>query len=111
MYQKIREHNFCKKGALICHNCHVAMAHRNYFRRNNLRILKLAYTKIEDSDYSMFACIEPKLFRLEKICQMFIFYLSTSEHQVLHLHNCKENEDNFCCQFDDTIEVHGPLME
>ena len=27
----------------------VAMAHRNYFRRNNLRILKLAtYTKIED---------------------------------------------------------------
>ena len=25
------------------------MAHRNYFRRNNLRILKLAtYTKIED---------------------------------------------------------------
>ena len=27
----------------------VAMAHRNYFRQNNLKILKLAtYTKIED---------------------------------------------------------------
>ena len=30
----------------------VAMAHRNYFSRNNLRILKLAtYTQIEDYDF------------------------------------------------------------
>ena len=34
---------------LICRKLNVAMALRNYFRRNNLRILKLAmYTKIED---------------------------------------------------------------
>ena len=43
----------CKKRALICQlHVKVAMAHRIYFRRNNLcrrQILKLAtYTKIED---------------------------------------------------------------
>ena len=41
----------------------VAMAHRNYFRRNNLRILKLAtYTNIEDH----FLGANWQLFRLEE---------------------------------------------
>ena len=45
---KEREKKFCKKWALIF-QLNVAMAHRNYFRQNNLWILKLAtYTNIED---------------------------------------------------------------
>ena len=49
----------------------VAMAHRNYFRRNNLQILKLAkYTKIE---YHYSRC-KLATFYIGKDCQMFIFY-------------------------------------
>ena len=52
----------------------VAMAHRNYFRRNNLRILKLAtYTNIEDH---YFRC-KLATFEIGKDCQIFIFYLFT----------------------------------
>ena len=53
----------------------VAMAHRNYFRRNNLQILKLAtYTKklkitILDANW--------QLFRLERIAKCSYFILST----------------------------------
>ena len=55
----------------------VAMAHRNYFRRNNLRILKLAtYTKIED-DYSGWKLAT---FWIEKEGQMFIFYVAYTKH-------------------------------
>ena len=49
MYQK-KEKNILQKLSPHLSQLNVAMAHhRNYFRRNNLRILKLAtYTKIED---------------------------------------------------------------
>ena len=48
MYQK-KEKNILKKISPHLSQLNVAMAHRNYFRRNNQRILKLAtYTKIED---------------------------------------------------------------
>ena len=48
MYQRKRK-IFCKKMSPHLSQLNVAMAHRNYFRRNNVRILKLAtYTKIED---------------------------------------------------------------
>ena len=52
MYQK-KEKNFLQKMSSHLSQLNVAMAQRNYFRRNNLQILKLAtYTKIEDH-YSM----------------------------------------------------------
>ena len=41
MYQK-KEKIFCQKMSPHLSQLNVAMAHRNYFRRNNLRILKLA---------------------------------------------------------------------
>ena len=48
MYLK-KETNFSKKMSPHLSQLNVAMAHGNYFRQNNLRILKLAtYTKIED---------------------------------------------------------------
>ena len=48
MYVSKEKNINCKKWALIC-QLNVAMVHRNYFRQNNLWILKLAtYTKIED---------------------------------------------------------------
>ena len=53
----------------------VAMAHRNYLRRNNLQILKLAtYTKIEDH-YHLGA--NWQLFRFERIAKCSYFMLST----------------------------------
>ena len=46
MYQKKK---FLQKMSPHFSKLNVAMAHRNYFWRNNLRIIKLAtYTKIED---------------------------------------------------------------
>ena len=52
----------------------VAMAHRNYFRRNNLQILKLAtYTEIEDH---YFRCKLATL-DLESIAKCSYFILST----------------------------------
>ena len=48
MYQK-KEKNFLQKMSPHLSQLTVAMAHRNDFRRNNLKFLKLArYTKIED---------------------------------------------------------------
>ena len=48
MYQK-KEKKFLQKMSPHLSQLNVALAHRNYFRRNNLQILKLAtYTKIED---------------------------------------------------------------
>ena len=48
MYQK-KEKNILPKMSPHLSQLNVAMAHRNYFRRNKLQILKLAtYTKIED---------------------------------------------------------------
>ena len=48
MYQK-KEKYFLQKMRPHLPQLNVAMAHRNYFWRNNLQILKLAtYTQIED---------------------------------------------------------------
>ena len=50
MYQK-KERKFLQQMSPHLSQLNVAMAHRNYFRRNDLQILKLAtymYTKIED---------------------------------------------------------------
>ena len=48
MYQK-KEKTFLQKMSLHLSQLNATLAHRNYFRQNNLRILKLAtYTKIED---------------------------------------------------------------
>ena len=52
MYQKNRcFYFFLQKMSPHLSQLNVVMAHRNYFRRNNLRILKLAkYAQIEDHD-------------------------------------------------------------
>ena len=48
MYRK-KENKFLQNMSPHLSHLKVVMAHRNYFRRNNLRILKLAtYTNIED---------------------------------------------------------------
>ena len=48
MYQK-KEKNMLQKMSPHLSQLNVAMAHKNYFRRKILQILKLAtYTKIED---------------------------------------------------------------
>ena len=48
MYQK-KEKNILQKMSPHLSQLNVKMAHKNYSRRNNLQILKLAtYTKIED---------------------------------------------------------------
>ena len=48
MYQK-KEKIFLQKMSPHLSQLNVAMAHRNYFRQNNLQILKLAtYTNVED---------------------------------------------------------------
>ena len=49
MYQKILEKKFLQKMSPHLSQLNVVMTHKNYFRRYNLQILKLATcTKIED---------------------------------------------------------------
>ena len=49
MYQKKEKNILQKNEPSFVVQLNVAMAHGNYFRQNNLGILKLAtYTKIED---------------------------------------------------------------
>ena len=64
---------FCKKKmSPHLSQLNVVMAHRNYFRRNNLRILKLAtYRKIEDH----YSGCKLATFQIGKDGQMFIFCL------------------------------------
>ena len=42
MYQKKEKNNLQKMSPHLSQFINVATAHRNYFRQNNLRILKLA---------------------------------------------------------------------
>ena len=73
MFQK-KEKDYLQKMSPHLSRVNVAMAHRNYFRRNNLRILKLAtYTKIEDH----YSRCKLATFKIGKDCQMFIFYFAT----------------------------------
>ena len=69
MYQK-KEKIFLQKWALIC-QLNVAMAHRNYFRQNNLQILKLATLNI------IILGANWQLFTLERIGKCSYFILST----------------------------------
>ena len=90
MHQK-KEKIFLQKMSPHLSQLNVGMAHRNYFRRNNLQILKLAtLTQIEDH-YILGA--NWQLFRLEKIAKMFIlvFYCVYPKHQVLLI--CNENKE------------------
>ena len=69
-----KEKHFLQKMSPHLSQLDVVIAHRNYFGRNNLWILKLAtYTKIED--YS--SGVNWKLFRLERIAKCSYFILST----------------------------------
>ena len=87
MYQK-KETIFLQKMSPRLSQLNVAMAHRNYFRQHNLRILKLAtYTKIEDH---YFRC-KLATFKIGKDCQMFILYFVYTKHQVLLI--CNENRE------------------
>ena len=85
MYQKRKI--FCKKmsphlsqlNVAMAHNINVAMAHKNYFRQNNLQILKFAtYTKIEDH----YSRCKLATFEIGKDCQMFIFYFVYTLHKT-----------------------------
>ena len=75
IYQK-KEKNFLQKISPHLSQLNVAMAHRNYFRQNNLWILKVA-TYIQRLKITILGAKFWQFFRLEKDCQMFIFYLST----------------------------------
>ena len=73
MYQK-KEQNILQKMKPHLSQLNVAMVLRNYFRRHNVRILKLAtYTKIEDH-YSR--CKLATFFRLERIAKCSYVILS-----------------------------------
>ena len=73
MYQK-KEKNFLQKMSPHLSQLNVAMTHRNYIRRSNLEILKLAtYTKMEDH----YSRCNWQLFRLERIAKCSYFILST----------------------------------
>ena len=77
MYQK-KEQNILQKLSPHLSQLNVAMARRNYFRQNNLWILKLAtYTKIEDH-YSR-CKFNWQLFRLERIAKCSYYILSTQK--------------------------------
>ena len=89
---------YCKKWALICQlNVAMAHTHRDYFRQNNLQILKLAtYTNIEDH-YSR--C---------KLATFLDWKGLPNIHILFRLHKTKfywsvMKIKHFCCQFEDTI--------
>ena len=66
---------FCQKISPHLSQLNVAMAHRNYFRRNNLRILKLA-TYIQRLKITILGA-NWQLFRLERIAKCSYFILCT----------------------------------
>ena len=74
MYQK-KEENFSAKNEPSFVTVNVAMAHRNYVRRNNLWILKLA-TYIQRLKITILGA-NWQLFRLERIAKCSYFILST----------------------------------
>ena len=75
MYQKKERKNFCKKPSPHLSQLNVAMAHKNYFRQNNLQILKLA-TYIQRLKITILGA-NWQLFRLERISKCSYFILST----------------------------------
>ena len=73
MYQK--KEKFSAKMSPHLSQLNVAIAHRNYFRRNNLQILKLA-TYIQRLKITILGA-NWQLFRLERIAKCSYFILST----------------------------------
>ena len=65
MYQK-KEKNILQQMSPHLSQLNVAMAHRNYFKRNNLQILKIT---ILGANW--------QIFRLERIAKCSYFILST----------------------------------
>ena len=88
MYQQ-KENNFLQKISPHWSQLNVAMAHRNDFRRNNLRILKLATYIIQRLKITILGA-NWQLFRLERIAKCLIFYFIYTKHQVSF---CNENKE------------------
>ena len=77
MYQK-KENFFLQKMSLHLSQLNVVMAHRNYFRRNNLWILKFAtYTYVQRLKITILLGANRQHFRLERIAKCSYFILST----------------------------------
>ena len=92
MYQK-KEKNFLQKMSPHLSQLNVAMAHSNYFRQNNLQILKLATYKCKLAN-----------FRLKRIAKYSHFILSVdTKRQVLLIFY--ENKDIYVANLINTIEV------
>ena len=89
MYQKKKKKILLKnEPSLSLSQLNVVMAHRDYFRRNNLRILKLAtYTKIKDHSSGC----KLATFDIGKNGKMFVFYFVYTKHQVLLI--CNEDKE------------------
>ena len=79
-----------KKLPIILSQLNVAMAHRSYFRRNNLRIIK-STTYIQRLKITILGA-NWQLFRLERIAK-FSFNFVYAKHQVLLIYN----ENNEIC--------------
>ena len=92
MYQK-KEKHFLQKMSPHLSQLNVAMAHRNYFRRNWQHIQRLKIT-ILGANW--------QLFRLDRIAKCSYFIFST---QNIKFYWFVMKIKQFCCQFDDTIEV------
>ena len=93
---------YCKKWALIIlSQLNIAMAHRNYFRQNNLRILTF-WQHIQRLKITILGA-NWQLFRLERIAKCSYFILST---QNIKFYWFVMKIKNLCCQFDNTREVY-----
>ena len=78
MYQK-KDNTFLQRMSPHLSQLNVAMAHRNYFRRNNLQILKLAtYKRLNIT----IPGANLQLFRLERIAKCSYFILSTQNIKI-----------------------------
>ena len=81
MYQK-KEKNILQKMSPHLSHLHVAMAHRNYIRRNNLQHIQRLKITILGANW--------QLFRLQRIAKCSYFILST-QNKVLLI--CNENKE------------------
>ena len=98
MYQK-KEKNILQKNEPHFSQLNVVMAHRNYFRRKNLQILKLAtFTKIEDH----YSRCRLATFRLERIAKCLYLFCLPNTSSFTDIMKIKK----FMLPFDDAMEVH-----
>ena len=87
MYQK-KEKYILQKMSPHLSQLNVATAHRNYIRRNNLRILN--WQHINRLKITILGA-NWQLFRLEGIAKFSLFYFVYTKHQVSL--NCNENKE------------------